>query len=141
MMFGKSSLISLLRASSPFLLSLFIVVAYPTFCKMQQSQSVIHTINMYPYTQKEAPSNSLALSLNIQFVMLHGYVVPEAAEYVLVYNLLITLIKNVLCLLAFLIIRNLGSFVLSSFVICCSFSLCSKCCYLFKQHFCQIVCI
>ena len=42
--------------------------------------TVSYTVNMYPYTQKEAPSNSLALSLNIQFVMLHGYIVPEATE-------------------------------------------------------------
>jgi hypothetical protein len=42
--------------------------------------TVGYTVNTYPYTQKEATSNSLALSLNIQFVMLHGYVVPESAE-------------------------------------------------------------
>ena len=33
-----------------------------------------NTVNTYPYIQKEAPINSLALSLNVQFVLLHGYV-------------------------------------------------------------------
>jgi hypothetical protein len=42
--------------------------------------TVGYTVNTYSYIQKEAPSNSLALSLNIQFVMLHGYVVPESIE-------------------------------------------------------------
>jgi hypothetical protein len=36
--------------------------------------SIGYTVNTYPYIQKEAPINSLALSLNVQFVMLHGYV-------------------------------------------------------------------
>ena len=40
--------------------------------------TVGYTVNMYPYNQKEAPSKSFALSLNIQFVMLHGYIVPQA---------------------------------------------------------------
>ena len=42
--------------------------------------TVGYTVNTYPYTQKEAPSNSLSFSLNIQFVMLHGYVVPDSKE-------------------------------------------------------------
>ena len=42
--------------------------------------TVGYTINTYPYVQKEATFNSLTLSLNIQFVMLHSYVVPESAE-------------------------------------------------------------
>ena len=36
--------------------------------------SVGYTVNTYPYIQKEAPVKSLALSLNVQFVMLYGYV-------------------------------------------------------------------
>jgi len=36
--------------------------------------SVGYTVNTYSYIQKEAPVNSLALSLNVQFVMLHGYI-------------------------------------------------------------------
>jgi hypothetical protein len=42
--------------------------------------TVGYTINTYSYIQKEAPFNSLALSLNIQFVMLHGYIVPQSTE-------------------------------------------------------------
>lgn len=37
--------------------------------------TVGYTVNTYPYIQKEAPLKSLALSLNVQFVMLHGYVI------------------------------------------------------------------
>ena len=46
--------------------------------------TVGYTVNTYPYNQKEAPSKSLTLSLNIQFFMLHGYVVPQAqsTEYI-----------------------------------------------------------
>jgi len=40
--------------------------------------TVGYTVNTYPYNQKDAPSNSLALSLNVQFVMLHGYVTSSA---------------------------------------------------------------
>lgn len=39
--------------------------------------TVGYTVNTYSYIQKEAPSRSLALSLNIQFVILHGYLATE----------------------------------------------------------------
>ena len=42
--------------------------------------AVGYTVNMYPYNQKEVLSNSFALSLNIQFVMFHSYIVPPPTE-------------------------------------------------------------
>ena len=50
------------------------------FLLLKSNFTVGYTVNTYPCNQKEVFSNSFALSLNIQFVMFHSYIVPPSTE-------------------------------------------------------------